>query len=38
VWERLWRAIPRALVEGRLLLALDDCVVPASVRDRLTVG
>ena len=26
VWEALWRAIPSPLVEGRLLLALDDSI------------
>ena len=31
-WETLWRAIPSPLVEGRLLLALDDSINPKSGR------
>jgi hypothetical protein len=30
VWEALWRAIPSPLVEGRLLLALDDSINPKT--------
>jgi hypothetical protein len=32
VWEVLWRAIPDPLTEGRLLLALDDCINPKTGR------
>ncbi|NEV65366.1 IS701 family transposase [Thiorhodococcus minor] len=32
VWETLWRAIPQPLVEGRLLLALDDSINPKTGR------
>ena len=30
LWETLWRAIPSPLVEGRLLLALDDSINPKT--------
>lgn len=30
VWEALWRAIPSPLVEGRLLLGLDDSINPKT--------
>jgi len=30
VWEALWRAIPSPLVDGRLLLALDDSINPKT--------
>jgi len=30
VWEALWRAIPSPLVQGRLLLALDDSINPKT--------
>lgn len=32
LWETLWRAIPTPLVEGRLLLALDDSINPKTGR------
>lgn len=32
VWEALWRAIPGPLVDGRLLLALDDSINPKTGR------
>ena len=32
VWETLWRAIPSPLVEGRLVLALDDSINPKTGR------
>ena len=32
LWETLWRAIPSPLVEGRLLLALDDSINPKTGR------
>ena len=33
VWETLWRAIPNPLVDGRLLLALDDSINPKTGRE-----
>jgi hypothetical protein len=30
VWETLWRAIPSPLVDGRLVLALDDSINPKT--------
>ena len=32
-WETLWRAIPDPLVDGRLLLALDDSINPKTGRE-----
>ena len=33
LWETLWRAIPSPVVDGRLLLALDDSINPKTGRE-----
>ena len=30
IWERLWQAIPAPLVDGRLVLTLDDSINPKT--------